>query len=207
MAEPAKETDQSMEDILQSIKRIIADEGEAPPSAGSDVLELTDLLAEDAAPPVVESADAPAAAAPEAPLSLDDIVGAPEVAAEPAPSPAPEPAPEPAPSPAPVAAAPAPEPVPAPPAELRSVSPQTVVTGGLLAEETVSASAAALSALSQLSPPVAPTIASPAFRSGVTVEDLVLEALRPMLKDWLDKNLPSLVGGLVEKEIRRLSGR
>ena len=52
MAELSKDTDQSMEDILQSIKRIIADEGEAAPAAtvaGSDVLELTELLAEDVA--------------------------------------------------------------------------------------------------------------------------------------------------------------
>src|SRR5688572_1253292 len=42
----AKEQDQSMEEILQSIKRIIAEEGDPPPS-GSDVLELTEMLAED----------------------------------------------------------------------------------------------------------------------------------------------------------------
>ena len=52
MADASKDPDQSMEDILQSIKRIIADEGdEAPPAPGSDVLELTDMLAEDAAVP------------------------------------------------------------------------------------------------------------------------------------------------------------
>ncbi len=40
-----------------------------------------------------------------------------------------------------------------------------------------------------------------------TLEDVVREALRPLLKDWLDKNLPSLVHHLVKKEIERLSRR
>lgn len=42
------------------------------------------------------------------------------------------------------------------------------------------------------------------LRSGVTVEDLVVEALKPQLSSWLDKNLPILVKELVEKEIKRL---
>lgn len=38
-----------------------------------------------------------------------------------------------------------------------------------------------------------------------TVEDLVKEILRPMLKDWLDQNLPAIVDGLVRAEIERVS--
>lgn len=38
-----------------------------------------------------------------------------------------------------------------------------------------------------------------------TVEDLVKEILRPMLKDWLDKNLPGIVERLVKAEIERVS--
>jgi cell pole-organizing protein PopZ len=38
-----------------------------------------------------------------------------------------------------------------------------------------------------------------------TLEDLVAEMLRPMLKDWLDENLPSLVERLVKEEIERVS--
>jgi cell pole-organizing protein PopZ len=38
-----------------------------------------------------------------------------------------------------------------------------------------------------------------------TLEDLVAEMLRPMLKDWLDENLPSLVEKLVKEEIERVS--
>lgn len=40
---------------------------------------------------------------------------------------------------------------------------------------------------------------------GVTVEAMVREMLRPMLKEWLDENLPSVVERMVEKEIARIS--
>ncbi len=181
MAEPAKESDQSMEDILQSIKRIIADEGDSAPTAnGSDVLELTELLAEDAAPPVV--APTPAAMPEPAP------VAEPVRAMEPAPAPmmAPATTPAPAPMPAPAALA-------------------TLPTG-LMSDAAVAASAAALNALAHKPEPVSAHHASPMLRSGVTVEDLVVEALKPMLKEWLDGNLPELVRTLVEREIRRMSG-
>ncbi|MBM6579295.1 DUF2497 domain-containing protein [Microvirga sp. BT689] len=38
-----------------------------------------------------------------------------------------------------------------------------------------------------------------------TVEDLMKEMLRPMLKAWLDDNLPSLVERLVRAEIERVA--
>jgi len=40
---------------------------------------------------------------------------------------------------------------------------------------------------------------------GQTVEGIMRDILRPMLKDWLDENLPSLVERMVEKEIARIS--
>lgn len=40
-----------------------------------------------------------------------------------------------------------------------------------------------------------------------TVEDLVKEILRPMLKDWLDANLPTIVEDLVRAEIERVARR
>lgn len=43
--------------------------------------------------------------------------------------------------------------------------------------------------------------------SGRTVEDLVMELMRPMLREWLDDNLPTLVERLVQKEIRHLVRR
>jgi uncharacterized protein len=42
-------------------------------------------------------------------------------------------------------------------------------------------------------------------QNGRTLEDLVREMLRPMLKTWLDDNLPSLVERLVRAEIERVS--
>lgn len=38
-----------------------------------------------------------------------------------------------------------------------------------------------------------------------TIEDLVKEVMRPMIREWLDQNLPGLVERLVRKEIERLS--
>jgi uncharacterized protein len=38
-----------------------------------------------------------------------------------------------------------------------------------------------------------------------TLEDLVKEMLRPMLKAWLDDNLPVLVERMVRAEIERVS--
>ena len=37
-----------------------------------------------------------------------------------------------------------------------------------------------------------------------TLEDIVVEMIRPQLSQWLDKNLPLLVKQLVEKEIQKL---
>ena len=39
------------------------------------------------------------------------------------------------------------------------------------------------------------------------IEAMVRDLLRPMLKEWLDANLPDLVEGMVAKEIARISGR
>jgi hypothetical protein len=42
---------------------------------------------------------------------------------------------------------------------------------------------------------------------GPTVEDIVREEMRPLLKAWLDANLPSMVERLVQAEIERVVGR
>ena len=41
-------------------------------------------------------------------------------------------------------------------------------------------------------------------QSDQTLEDIVKELLRPMLKEWLDENLPGTVERIVKSEIRRL---
>ena len=44
-------------------------------------------------------------------------------------------------------------------------------------------------------------------RGGPTIEDVVREEIRPLLKEWLDTNLPPLVERLVRAEIERVVGR
>lgn len=55
-------------------------------------------------------------------------------------------------------------------------------------------------------PPPAATNPGPSV-GGQTIEDLVKEMLRPMLKEWLDTNLPPMVERYVEREIARLTRR
>ncbi len=59
------------------------------------------------------------------------------------------------------------------------------------------------SALQTLSEPgAAPQI----VRSGETsLEGMARDMLRPMLKDWLDANLPSIVEAMVDREITRIT--
>jgi cell pole-organizing protein PopZ len=188
MAEAAKDQDQSMEEILQSIKRIIAEEGE-PAAGGSDVLELTDMLADDGSISRAGNEGDVSGSIPT--MSIEEIMAAP-ISSMPAPQ-----------QPAPAAEKPAPAPVPA-----AAPKPAPASEDSLLSDKTRAASLAALSALSE--PAAAPAtvpLSSPHFRSGATVEDLVVESLKPMLKDWLDSNLAALVERLVEKEIRKLSAR
>lgn len=42
---------------------------------------------------------------------------------------------------------------------------------------------------------------------GRTLEDIVTEMLRPMVKEWLDANLPAIVEEKVEEEVQRVSRR
>jgi len=42
---------------------------------------------------------------------------------------------------------------------------------------------------------------------GRTLEEIVSDMLRPMLKEWLDANLPALVERLVAEEIERIARR
>jgi cell pole-organizing protein PopZ len=62
-----------------------------------------------------------------------------------------------------------------------------------------------LAALAMISEPgAAPQI----VRSGETsLEGLVRDRLRPMLAEWLDRNLPEIVERLVKAEIARIAGK
>lgn len=157
MAQTKAQTEPSMEEILASIRRIIAEDGDekaseprAADTGDEEVLELTEVVEEEPPPP--------------------------------APAEEPPPAPPPLSRPAAVAAA-------APPQDR------------LVSEPTAVASVAALSQLAAVS----------AKRDGLalgdgqlTIEELVRDLLRPMLRDWLDANLPGMVERLVREEIERL---
>ena len=61
------------------------------------------------------------------------------------------------------------------------------------------AASAAASAFGQLSA----AIQMPA--DGRTLEDVVRELLRPLLKQWLDSNLPQIVQATVDREVERIA--
>lgn len=44
-------------------------------------------------------------------------------------------------------------------------------------------------------------------RGGLTIEDIVREEIKPILKSWLDSHLPTLVERIVRSEIERLVDR
>jgi len=189
-AEPAG--DPSMDDILASIRRILSDEEKAAaakastePSDGVLVLDSSMMVAESADP---EPDPEPPPPEPEPPPQPQQAF----FAAEP---PAPEPPPaEPTPS------AP-PPPTPAPPVTVIGPARDT---GPLVAPE---AAAAAASSVGTLMRTIASERSALVHRGGPTIEDLVREEMRPLLKEWLDTHLPPLVERLVRAEIERVVGR
>jgi cell pole-organizing protein PopZ len=241
MTQPAKVQEPSMEEILASIRRIIADD-EAKP-------------AEKAASPAASAGSASPGAAPPAPKPavMTDIPPSAIAAAQPTPAKAPVPDPLPAASnsqddidamlagldaatseaevrpPLPDGevfdltdemALPDPQPAPfrkvepeddlefseavaasAPRAQHRHFEPPPLYESPvappqqMLSRSTVSAVESAFNTLAN-------TVLSNNAR---TLEDLVKEMLRPMLKSWLDDNLPGLVERIVKAEIERVS--
>jgi uncharacterized protein len=77
----------------------------------------------------------------------------------------------------------------------RQPASPVVLDQGLISNSTVSAVDSAFNSLAM-------TVLGNNAR---TLEDLVKEMLRPMLKGWLDDNLPGLVERIVRAEIERVS--
>ena len=73
-------------------------------------------------------------------------------------------------------------------------------TDAIIDEVTETATAGAFASLNQVVEEKA-TVAERGDRIG----DLVTEALQPMLKEWLDKNLKGIVERAVTKEVKRIS--
>lgn len=92
--------------------------------------------------------------------------------------------------------------VPQPVANMVEPTIARVVEETIVSAESAGAARSSLDALSSL-------LVKPAEPEAAdnTLEGLVREMLRPMMKDWLDANLPRLVEGMVAKEIARITGR
>jgi len=167
----------SMEEILASIRSIIADDREpaAPPAAKP---------VSPGGPQIVYSNSAAPAPRPTAPeTAAPAAASSPKVVWE-KPAPGAEPAPAVEAAPAAVTAEPEPErePVAASSEEEPFSSPDT--------EAAVAASFKALAATVQ---------------NSAMIESMTREMLRPMLKSWLDDNLPTIVERLVRAEIQRVA--
>lgn len=92
--------------------------------------------------------------------------------------------------------------------EEESAPDSITANGELVSEASADAARQSLEALTAAVAPVAAAaVAAAPAPAGRTMEDVVLDALRPMLKEWLDTNLPPLVESMVAKEISRITGR
>ncbi len=182
----------TMEEILAAIRRIISEE-DRPSDSGGEVLDLqppTPPPVEAKAPPRHEPEPAIARSPPPRifeqpdPLpsrALEDNLMVIEYEAEYEPMPEPEPAPAPQPAPTPQATAPQ--------AEWRPMN-----------QETLTSEPVAHQAAGSLSKLMGSMLVSP----GATLDDVVRELMKPMLKEWLDANLSAIVEAGVAKEIDRI---
>ena len=108
----------------------------------------------------------------------------------------------------PRAAARAPEPPPAPEPEeeedILELEDPVSEESGLISSDAATASRQSLAALAAMR-----QAGGGAYgQSGDgPLEAVVREMLKPMLKDWLDRNLPEIVEQLVTREIARITGK
>jgi uncharacterized protein len=219
MTQPAKSQEPSMEEILASIRRIIADD------------DATKTVQRGSEPPDGEpqaaAVDAPPQPAHSGPPTAPQR---PRFEAHPAdpveePSPMPETAVEQssdildltesmaAPAPQSSAATSSPSAMTPPAAQFRTIDGNSDV-GFDETSEKLSAPAHSGEARGRLISGEASKAVDSAFnalaqtvlaQNARTLEDLVREMLRPMLKTWLDDNLPGMVERLVRAEIERVS--
>lgn len=192
----------SMEDILASIRSILAD-GEGEPAPAPAVEEKKSP--EPAAPQPVYQNEQPAAKEPlpvQQPsegvvnLTQDMIVSVEKNNASEEDDFTPEPVVKPAAENEPV------------PNEFKDISKiignKIREEDGLLSAPAVEATAASLSHLTQM---FAADKNAAVGVPMVTLESIVRELLRPLLKEWLDQNLPDIVERVVRKEIARVTDR
>jgi uncharacterized protein len=78
--------------------------------------------------------------------------------------------------------------------------------GSLVSDRAAGAATGAFAKLSQAVQRTPPEVAI-ADDAGRTIEQFFEDMMRPMLRDWLDQNLPPLVERIVQKEIQKLVRR
>jgi cell pole-organizing protein PopZ len=207
-AASAKTQEPSMEEILASIRRIIAEDQDVAKEPEAEAAEEESADEDAGADDVLELPEPAAFAAPE-----------PEPEAEPEAQAEPEPEPEPLPdldvavpeilfsdepqAPEPVVAPPPPEPVRPLEAVIKAAARQPEperIDSSALTEALLSSTAGA--SVGQAFNMLSHTVLTQNAR---TLEDLVKDMLKPMLKVWLDDNLPPLVERLVRAEIERVA--
>lgn len=171
----------SMEEILASIRAIIADDRQADAAKAAPPAAPALRAVPPSGPQIVYSKEVATPKAQEnAPAmraSLDEPVEPPAGNVVWARPPA------------------APEPAEAVPEVVAEAEAELPNVASLLSDEANRAVAASFSALSS----------TVAMQSSETIERLTREMLRPMVKSWLDENLPSLVERLVRAEIQRVA--
>lgn len=175
--------DPSMDDILASIRKIISDD-----EARSHVGE----------PPARRESAIVQPAVPKEPGKGDDVLLLTDLIEDP-----PMPASQPTSIPLPRI-----DPVSAPEMSQSNNESSEPLIGSTVAGATSSAFERLNQAVQESVPPPRASDSGPSVgHGGKTIEDMVKEMLRPMLKDWLDRNLPPIVERYVEREIVRLTRR
>lgn len=127
-----------------------------------------------------------------------------EAMAESEPEPMPEPVfePEPIPEPEPIRAPPPPPPPPPPPRA--AAMDMGGDSDGIVSGHTATA---ATSLFHELAMAVARERGVGVGHGVITLEDIVREMLRPILKEWLDANLAYIIERMVKKEIEKMVER
>ena len=209
MTQPAKSNEPSMEEILASIRRIIADddavksaqptpEQPPPPPAAAPVRPVAQAPAARVVPPTpspIEFAAPPATASGGVDEQAADILELTESMAAPPPPPAPA-------ARAASGAAPAFRTIVAATDVEFADMPEKAPAPANADEQPRLISRATSTAVDSAFNTLAQTVL---VQNARTLEDLVREMLRPMLKAWLDENLPGTVERLVRAEIERVS--
>jgi cell pole-organizing protein PopZ len=189
MANPSTAHEPSMEEILASIRQIISEDGEGSGAAaagenGHTAASAPTQTNEESGPAPYETVVSRLEADPSAPPT--PVIPRPSYLEAPRPQVAPSPAAERYEASVP----------PRPTLPARTVQQDSPREGeaALLSPEKRAAVSGAFGALAQT-----------LIQNSRTLEEVVVDNLQPMLKSWLDDNLPSLVERMVKEEIERVS--